>query len=238
VSSAGPPGERAAREELERRVEATTRVVVRPLAGPLALGFLALGAATFVVSGLNLEWIDARETRNVALCLIAFTVPLQLLASVISFLARDGVAATGMGLLSGIWLAQGLVLHGSLPGSTSDALGLFLLAGAVAMLVPAAASVSAKLLPTLVLGTAALRFFVTGLYQLTASDAWKTAAGIVGLVLAGLALYAALAVELEDVRKRTVLPVGRRGKGVVAVEGTLYEQAAEVHHEPGVRQML
>lgn len=35
----------------------------------------------------------------------------------------------------------------------------------------------------------------------------------VGIVLAGVALYAALALELEGTRERTVLPVGRRGAG-------------------------
>jgi hypothetical protein len=34
----------------------------------------------------------------------AFTVPLQFLASAVAFAARDAAAATGMGLLSGIWL--------------------------------------------------------------------------------------------------------------------------------------
>ena len=36
------------------------------------------------------------------------TVPLQLLASVVGFLCRDPVAATGMGILSGTWAVTGL----------------------------------------------------------------------------------------------------------------------------------
>jgi hypothetical protein len=89
-----------------------------------------------------------------------------------------------------------------------------------------------------VLGTAGLRFLVTGVYQLTGSHGWEDAAGVIGLVLACLAGYAALATELEDVTKRTMLPLGRRGKGARALDGVLYDQVAQVQKEPGVRLQL
>jgi succinate-acetate transporter protein len=232
------PGERAAREELERRVESTTRIMLRPLAGPLALGFLGLAAATFVRAGLELGWVKPAEGKNVALIAIAFTVPLQFTASIIGFLTRDGVAATGMGLLSGVWLAVGLVTYTSPPGSTSDALGLFLVVAAVAIWIPAGNAALSKLVPALVLGTAGLRFLVTGVYQLTGGHGWEEAAGVIGLALAVLAVYAALATELEDVLKRTVLPLGRRGKGAQALNGVLYDQVGQVQKEPGVRLQL
>jgi hypothetical protein len=38
--------------------------------------------------------------------------------------------------------------------------------------------------------------------------------------------------------KRTLLLLGRRGKGEQAVKGTYAEQIANVAHEPGVRQQL
>src|SRR3954464_7679876 len=95
------PGEAAAREELRGRA----LVVLRPLAGPLALGFFGLAGATFVVAGLQLGWAAPPESKQVALCVLGFTVPLQFTASLTGFLSRDGVAATGMGLLSGIWAA-------------------------------------------------------------------------------------------------------------------------------------
>jgi Tfp pilus assembly protein PilO len=89
-----------------------------------------------------------------------------------------------------------------------------------------------------VLATAGLRFVLTGVYQLTANEVWEDAAGIVGILLAALAIYAAYAAELEDVLKRPVLPLGRRGKGERALKGTYSEQIADVAHEPGVRQQL
>jgi succinate-acetate transporter protein len=228
------PGERAAREDIVAR----TTVALRPLAGPLALGFFGLAAATVVVSGLQLGWIEPAEGKKVALCLLAFTVPLQFTASVVGFLTRDGVAATGMGLLSGIWASVGLVLFTSEPGSTSDALGLFLLLAGVAMWAPASAASASKLVPAAVLGTAGLRLLLTGIYELTADEVWEDVAGIVGLLLAGIAVYAAYAAEYEDTLKRDVLPFGRRGRGELAMRGTFAQQVADVANEPGVRQQL
>ena len=70
------------------------------------------------------------------------------------------------------------------------------------------------------------------------SRRWKVASGIVGLILGGLAIYAAAAVGLEDAAKRTVLPVGRHGKGAEAAAGHFRDQIARIVHEPGVRQQL
>jgi succinate-acetate transporter protein len=99
-------------------------------------------------------------------------------------------------------------------------------------------AVASKLVPAVVLTIAGLRFVVTGVYQLTSTEAWEDAAGMIGLVLAGFAVYAAYAAEFEDVLKRPLLPLGRRGKGEQAVKGTYAEQIANVAHEPGVRQQL
>src|SRR5829696_7592748 len=174
------------------------RIVLRPIGNPLPLGFLALAGGTLLVSGLQLGWLEPQAGTHVGLILIAFVFPLQLVASVFGYLARDVVAGTGMGVLAGTWLSIGLVQLMSQPGSTSDALGLFLLLAAVAMLVPAVASATGKLVATAVLTTTALRFVTTGLYQLTAGDAWKAVAGVVGLILCALAVYAALAMAMED----------------------------------------
>jgi uncharacterized protein len=200
-----------------------SRIMLRPLGNPLPLGFIALAGGTLLVSGLQLKWLEPAEGTQVALVLIAFVFPLQLVASVLGFLARDVVAGTGMGILSGTWLSIALVTLTGQPGATSDALGLFLLLAAVAMLVPAAAAAAGKLVATAVLATTSLRFATIGLYQLTASDDWKATAGAVGLVLCALALYAALAMALEDALGRTVLPLGRRA----AIDG-----------EPGIRDQL
>lgn len=219
-------------------LERSTRVVLRPLGNPLPLGFLALAGGTLVLSGLQLGWVEAAESANVAVVLIAFVFPLQLLASILGYLARDVVAGTGMGILSGTWLAVGLVLFRSQPGATSDALGLLLLASAAAMCVPAAGALLGKLVPAAVLFTTATRYAVTGLYELTDSPAWKDTAGYVGLLLCGVAFYAAVAMLLEDTQRRTILPVLRRRAGQVSLTGNLADQLRRVEAEAGVREQL
>jgi uncharacterized protein len=213
------------------------RIILRPLANPLPLGFLALAGGTLVLSGLQLGWVEAQESHQVGLIVIAFVVPLQFLAAVLGFLSRDVIAGTGMGILSGTWLSIGLITLTGPPGSTSDALGLLLLLAGAAMLVPGAAA-SGKLVAASVLATAALRFAVTGVYQLTADHVWKTTAGIVGLVLCALGLYTALAMALEDSRKRTILPLLRRGAGAAAIDEHLARQVGDLEHEAGVRGQL
>ena len=190
--------------------DANTRIFIRPIANPLPLGFLALAGGSLVVTGLQLGWLAETEGHDVALILLAFVFPLQLVASVFGYLARDVVAGTGMGLLAGIWLSIALVKLGAEPGATSDALGLFLLIAAVAMMVPAATASTGKLVPAAVLTGAALRFATTGIYELTASASWQDVAGVVGLVPCAIGVYAALALTLEDARSETVLPLGRR----------------------------
>jgi succinate-acetate transporter protein len=217
---------------------ARARVVLRPIASPLPLGFLALAGATMLVSGLQLDWLGVDQGKPVALILIAFVVPLQVIASVLGFLARDGAAATGMGILAGTWLSVALVMLAGHPGATSDALGLLLLVASVAMLVPASAALRGKLVPAAVLCTTSLRFLLTGLFQLTASGSWADAAGVVGLFLGALAVYAAFALELEDAARRTLLPVGRRRAGASALTADLDGQLSKVAREPGVRTQL
>jgi uncharacterized protein len=215
-----------------------TRIVLRPLANPLPLGFLALAGGTLLVSGLQLGWLRPSEGQNVALILIAFVFPLQLLTSTFGYLARDVVAGTGMGVLAGTWLSIGLVTLTNPAGATSDALGLFLLLAGSAMLIPGAAATTGKLVPAAVLATTALRLATTGLYELTEGGFWEDIAGIVGIVLCALALYAALAMALEDARHAEVLPLGRRGARCNALEAGLPAQVDHVERAAGIREQL
>jgi succinate-acetate transporter protein len=197
--------------EVRDRDHAADRVVRRPLATPLPLGFLALAAGTLLLAVLQLGWIDPVEAHEVALIIVAFVVPLQGLASLLGFLGRDVAVGTGMGVLSGTWAAIAIVTLDEPPGGADDALGLFLLVAGAAMLIPATVAAGRILLPAAVMATAATRFALTGVAILTGAVAWRHVAGIVGVILAGLAFYAAAALAIEHRRGRAVLPVLRRG---------------------------
>lgn len=217
-------------------VGASTRVVLRPLATPLPLAFLALGLATTVFSALQLGWIPPADGRVAGLTAVVASV-LQLFSAALGYLARDPVAGTGVGVQAGTWALVGLTTLTSPPGATSRGLGVLLIAAAVAVLVPVAAGGS-KLVPVAVLAVTAARFAVTGGYELTAAPGWKAVAGWVGLGVAAVALYAAVALELEGARRRTVLPLGRSGQAEDAVRGAAALDAGELAREPGVRPRL
>jgi uncharacterized protein len=159
-------------------------------------------------------------------------------AAVFCLLARDGVAATAMSVLALTWLVVGLVLLTSKPGSTSRALGLFLLVTGAAMVLTSLTAALSKLVPAVVFGLAALRFFATAGYEMSGLQVWKQVAGVLGVLLFAAALYAAWAAELEDAVGRTVLPLGRRGRGKIALDGGLLEQVTDVATRPGVRGQL
>jgi succinate-acetate transporter protein len=202
----------------------TTTIFLRPIGTPVALGLSGLVAASLVASGLELGWVSAGERPLVAIVFLAFAFPLQGLASILAFLARDGAVGTAMGVLAGTWLATGLTYLATPPGSTSDTLGLLLLAAGGLLAAAAAAAASGKLVPAAVFATEALRFALIALYELSGAEVWQNLGGVVGLVVVALAGYAMLAAVLEGAHGRTVLPLGRRG--------------GRVEREPGVRAQL
>jgi uncharacterized protein len=214
-----------------------TRVILRPIASPLPLGFLALAVATVAFASVQLSWIPQDQGHTVALGVLVLTVPLQFLAAVMGFLARDPVAATGMGILSGTWAAACLATLTSPPGTASKGLGVILLMSAACLLIPAAAA-RTKAVPALVILTSATRFAVTGVAEIDGGRSWMHAAGWIGIALAVLSAYAALALELEGSEARTVLPLGRTGASMKAVDSPLTDQVEKIATEPGVRQQL
>jgi succinate-acetate transporter protein len=165
-------------------------VFLRPIGSPMPLGLSGLVAASLVSSGLDLGWVSVGEQHAVALVLLAFAFPAQLVASLFSFLARDGAIGTALGVLSVTWLTTALVFLAGTPGSTTSTLGLLLLAVAGLLGTSAAAAARGNPLAGAVFGTAALRFALAGIYELSAAEFWQNAAGIVGLVLVALAGFA------------------------------------------------
>ena len=124
------------------------------------------------------------------------------------------------------------------PGNTSHALGVLLLAASGWILLCAVGSALGKLAPAVVLLLTALRFLLTALYELTASRGLEHAAALVGLALVAAATYVAFAMEVENLQRRTVLPLLRRGRGAEAMRSDLAAQAERLDREAGVREQL
>jgi succinate-acetate transporter protein len=217
---------------------AATRVFLRPVASPFSLGFAALATATLVMSGHELGWYGADEHVLVGIAIALFAPGLQALASIFGFLARDVIAATAMGVLSGTWLVTGITLIVIPAGFHSDVLGTFLFAPGAVLLISSLGAATVKLVPALVIGTAGLRFLLSGAAQTSGNGTVSDVAGIRGLVLCALALYAAASLEIEALKHRTILPTLRRGEGRRALRAPLADQVREVATEPGVREQL
>jgi hypothetical protein len=186
------------------------RIFLRPIGSPLTIGMSGLAIASFVESGLDLKWVPQSQAVEVGLILVAVPFVLQLLATIFSYLARDGATGASTGLLATSWLALGLVHIVAGGAHTSGALGLMLVASGVILALSAVAVSSAKPLPGAVFAVAALRFVLAGVYELSGVGFWEHAAGIAGLVVSAGAAYCVLAFELEDQKRRAVLPTMRR----------------------------
>jgi hypothetical protein len=85
------------------RPEDLTRIVLRPLASSLPLGFFAFGTGSVLLSSLELHWVPQDQTRPLMVLILVFVVPLEFLAGILAFLARDGGAATALSVLARCW---------------------------------------------------------------------------------------------------------------------------------------
>lgn len=221
-----------------RGVAARTRIVLRPIGSPLPLGLLALATSSLLLSCLQIGAFPVSEGATVALLMLGFAVPLQLIAMVLCFLARDTVGGSAVGIFAGAWLGSGLVLLSLAPGATSSVFGVFLLSIGVALLILVIGALGGKAGPAVVMMVGSARFLLAGLYELTGSIGVKHAAAIVGFVPVATAAYSALATAIEDIYGHTMLPIGRRGRAAAAIEGDFGDQLAGLEHEAGVRQQL
>lgn len=224
----------------ERRVapEQAMRIFLRPLANPVPLGFIGLAGGTIALTSLQVGWVPVTEAHQVALAVLLIASPLQFLASVIGFLCRDPAAATGMGTLAVSWLVIGVTVLQSPRGSRSLALGVVLFYLAGALLVSAVLAALGKALAGAVFTLAVARFAVTAAYEYFGGTGVEHAAGWLGLALCVLALYAALAFELEALRHATVLPTLRHGAGRRALSDDGLAAVGPAEREAGVRRQL
>ncbi|PWI41294.1 GPR1/FUN34/YaaH family transporter [Streptomyces sp. ICBB 8177] len=220
------------------RTEDLTRIVLRPLASSLPLGFFAFGTGSVLLTAAQLRWVPLTQTRSLMLLVLVFVVPLELLAGVLAFLARDGGAATALSVLGCTWAGASLVMLSGPPGRPSPVLAVFLLCVAPLMLTFSVVALRGKPLFGLLLLIGAGRFVLTGAYQAGAGPSVQTAAGWVGVALAAFALYGGLALLLEDTLQRTVLPLGRLGRARTSIQGDLGHQLDRAEREAGVRRQL
>jgi uncharacterized protein len=232
-----PAASQLADVSADGRADPPVRIMLRPIGSPLPLGLFAFAIGSFTFSTLELGWIAQTQARPIAIMMLAFVVPLQLITGVIAFWARDAGGATALGLFSMSWAAIGSVTL-EVPTPTVPALGVLLLSLAAVMVALGIASLAGKPVFSIVLVLACARFVTTGIYELQGGTGWERAAGWLGLPLSLAALYLGLALLLEDLQHTTVLPLFRRGTARVSLESHLGDQVASIEREAGVREQL
>ena len=220
------------------RPEQIARVVIRPIGSVLPLGFLAFGTGIFVTAAFALGWIPPEQGPEVFKLVLVFVLPLEAFAAVMAFVARDTAGGTTLGIFAGTWAAFAVVGLGLKPGETSTALGYFLCADGVVILVLAIAALFGNPAFTVVLLLAFARFGLNGAYELTGSKTVEHVGGWVGLVVAALAAYGGLAFLLEDGKQEPVLPMLRHGAAAAALDADLTQHLKRLESEPGVRSRL
>jgi uncharacterized protein len=214
-----------------------TRIMLRPIGSGLPLGFFAFAIGMLLLGCSAIGWIPVSEQKDVGMLLIAFVFPLELIATIVAFLARDTLGATTLGLFATSWLALGWADRSSPPGSTSITLGIYLFGFATAAFLLALLSTRGKPFFSALLTVAVARMVLAGVYEIGGSQEWLHIAGGLALALAALAMYGGTALGLEDTLQRELLPLFRRGGAQEAFQR--YDaQLERLEAEPGVRQQL
>jgi uncharacterized protein len=214
-----------------------TRIVLRPIASGMPLGFFSFAIGMLMLGFLSIGVIPLEETKQAGLILAMFVFPLELVATIFAFLARDSMSAATLGLFTTSWLTIGVLDAISQPGTTSIAVGVYLFGFSFAELLLALLAIKAKPFFTVLLGAAVLRTVLGGIFEVGGGHGFYTLSGYAALAVVVMAFYGGTAFALEDANRKAVLPLFRRGTADEAFSG--YDnQLARLETEPGVRQQL
>jgi uncharacterized protein len=220
-----------------RSHEEQVRIFLRPIGSALPLGFFSFAIGMLLLGTQAVGWIPVAEQADVGRALVAFVFPLELVATLVAFLARDTLGATTLGLFTTSWLFLGWSEISSPPGKTSVTLAIYLFGFATAVLILALISTLGKPFFSVLLVLSCARMVVSGYVEIGGSQAWEHTAGWIAIALTVIALYGGAALGLEDARRRELLPLFRRGGADDAFRG-FEAQLERLESEPGVRQQL
>ena len=144
-----------------------------------------------------------------------------------------------MGIFAASWVAYALFLLTSPPGATSRAIGVFMAMECAVILELGVVALRGKPLLAILLLLAMIRSLFGALQQFDPTvHIYPLVASAIGTLLGAFSLYGGIAFLMEDVNRRTILPLFRRGAARAALEGDLGTQVRRITHEAGVRQQL
>jgi succinate-acetate transporter protein len=214
-----------------------TRIILRPIASGMPVGFFSFAIGMLLLACYSLGIIPLPETKQLGEILVSFVFPIELLATIFAFLARDSMSAATLGLFTTSWLVLGVFYITQKAGSTSIALGIYLFGFAAAIYLLGVMAIPAKPFFTVLLILAGTRTVLAGVYEVGGAHSWLTISGYFALAVMLMAFYGGVAFALEDAKQKPVLPLFRRGTAEAAFSG-YKNQLDRLEAEPGVRQQL
>ena len=212
-----------------------TRIVLRPSASPMPLGFFTVAIATCMLSSLQTHILPITDRPAVAYVVLPAFV-LQIIVAISALMDRDTIAATVMASFAATWLVDALIFVTNPVGADQTLAVFFFVFSAFIVMMAIAAIPKRALFAVLIV--AVPRFLTSGFADATGTPWISTLSGVLGFTLAAVSLYTAWALLLEDVRGKTVLPIGRQGAARAAIEGDLAAQLVGIEHGAGVRRSL
>lgn len=81
----------------------------------LPLGFLVFGSGAFLTTRYSLGWLPPDDGRDVFELVLVYVVPVQAVAAVLAFLARDTAGGTTMAVFAATWAALATLSIGLKP---------------------------------------------------------------------------------------------------------------------------
>lgn len=214
------------------------QISLRPYASSIPLASFAFGTGNALYSAFLLHWIPPAEARTLAFILLGFVAPLELVPSVMAFLARDSGGATAFAIFGAAWVVQGLPLLGGPPPVMSPVTAVFLLCLALCLVCLTIVTFKGKPLLGAVLSVAIVRTSGAAAVALSGKPWLGTATAWCGLLLAALAFYSGAVFLEEDVTQRLSPLTFRTGEAKRAMEGELKDQVSAIEKEAGVRKQL
>lgn len=213
------------------------QIVLRPYASALPLAAFAFGVGNVMYGAYLLHWIPAAEASLLAVVLLAFVAPLELVPSIMAFITRDGGGATSYAIFGAVWLVEGVSLWLHAP-EQNHTTAIFLLCLALCLLLLTIVTFKGKPLLGAILIVAAIRTIGAAAIARWDMPMVSKLTGWTGLLLAALAFYSAFAFLEEDVTGELSPLTFRTGEAKAAMEGSLSEQTKLLESEAGVRKQL
>ncbi len=213
------------------------RIVVRPYASALPLGCFSFAVGNALYSASLLHWIPSDETRLLAIMLLGFVAPLELIACAMAFLSRDAGAATAMGIFAAAWVVQGvqLILFGP---ALNPATGILLALLAICLAMLTGVTFRSKPLIGVLMTAATLRSAGAAAMEFGGGRPFTIAAAGFGFAVTLAAFYVGFVFLLEDVQGSLHPLTGRIGAAREAMTGSLENQVGHIENEAGVRGQL